>query len=147
MTGAAGGERSRLLRALALSRRFHLYLARCASPRAADELVATLSDDLSRLGRPEVRLVRLEPYSGRTEDTPLTDGELAERVLLPLLDPPEELRGAIHLVDASRATFADTEAWARLLRLHRRLGSPRTGPAIAPARAARRGAASDRALA
>ncbi|WP_437580525.1 hypothetical protein [Sorangium sp. So ce887] len=117
MTGAAGGERSRLVRALALSRRFHLYLARCASPRAADELVAELSAELPRLGRAEVRLVRLEPYSGRPGDTPLTDGELAERVLLPLLDPPEELRGAIHLVDASRAAYVDTEAWARLFAL------------------------------
>ncbi|KYF72554.1 hypothetical protein [Sorangium cellulosum] len=117
MTGAAGGERSRLIRALALSRRFHLYLARCASPRAADQLVAALSEELPQLGRADVRLVRLEPYSARTEDTPLTDGELAERVLLPLLDPPKELRGATHLVDASRATYADTEGWARLFAL------------------------------
>ncbi|WP_437878343.1 hypothetical protein [Sorangium sp. So ce513] len=117
MTGAAGGERSRLIRALALSRRFHLYLARCASPRAADQLVAALSKELPQLGRADVRLVRLEPYSARTEDTPLTDGELTDRVLLPLLDPPEELRGAIHLVDASRATNADTEPWARLFAL------------------------------
>ncbi|XXY21737.1 hypothetical protein WME88_19160 [Sorangium sp. So ce216] len=117
MTGAAGGERSRLVRALALSRRFHLYLARCASPRAADQLVAELSVELPRLGRAEVRLVHLEPYSGRPEDTPLTDGELADRVLLPLLDPPEELRGAIHLVDASRATYADADAWARFFAL------------------------------
>ncbi|WP_441286923.1 hypothetical protein ACSRUE_32150 [Sorangium sp. KYC3313] len=117
MTGAAGGERSRLVRALALSRRFHLYLARCASPRAADALVAELTAELPRLGRPEVRLVRLEPYSGRTEDTPLTDGELADRVLLPLLDPPEALRGAIHFVDASRAAYADTASWARFFSL------------------------------
>ena len=117
MTGAAGGERSRLVRALALSRRFHLYLARCASPRAADGLVAALSDELPRLGRAESRLVRLEPYSARPEDAPLTDGELAARVLLPLLDPPEDLCGAIHLVDASRAAYADNEAWARLFSL------------------------------
>ncbi|WP_437593412.1 hypothetical protein [Sorangium sp. So ce1000] len=117
MTGAAGGERSRLVRALALSRRFHLYLARCASPRAADRLVTELSAELPRLGRADVRLVRLEPYSGRPEDTPLADGELADRVLVPLLDAPEELRGAIHLVDASRAAYADTEAWARLFAL------------------------------
>ncbi|WP_437978241.1 hypothetical protein WMF11_17365 [Sorangium sp. So ce295] len=117
MTGAAGGERSRLVRALALSRRFHLYLARCASPRAADQLVAELSAELPRRGRAEVRLVRLEPYGARTEDTPLTDGELADRVLLPLLDPPDELRGAIHLVDASRAAYADTEPWARVFSL------------------------------
>lgn len=117
MTGAAGGERSRLVRALALSRRFHLYLARCASPRAADELVAALSAELPRHGRAGVRIVRLEPYSGRPGDAPLTDSELADRVLLPLLDPPEELRDAIHLVDASRATYADTEAWARLFAL------------------------------
>ncbi|WP_437681566.1 hypothetical protein [Sorangium sp. So ce131] len=117
MTGAAGGERSRLVRALALSRRFHLYLARCASPRAADELVAALSAELPRLGRAGVRVVRLEPYGARLEDTPLTDGELADRLLLPLLDPPEELRGAIHLVDASRAAYVDSEAWARLFSL------------------------------
>ncbi|KYF68082.1 hypothetical protein BE11_08260 [Sorangium cellulosum] len=117
MTGAAGGERSRLIRALALSRRFHLYLARCASPRAADGLVAALSDELRRLRGADVRVVRLEPYSGRPGDAPLTDGELADRILLPLLDPPEDLRGAIHLVDASRATYADTEAWARFFLL------------------------------
>jgi hypothetical protein len=117
MTGAAGGERSRLVRALALSRRFHLYLARCASPRAADQLVAELSAELPRCGRVEVRLVRLEPYSARAEDMPLTDGELVDRVLLPLLDPPEELCGAIHLVDVSRAAHADTAAWTRLFAL------------------------------
>ncbi|WP_437986556.1 hypothetical protein [Sorangium sp. So ce117] len=117
MTGAAGGERSRLVRALALSRRFHLYLARCASPRAADQLVAELAAELPRGGRAEVRLVRLDPYNARIEDTPLTDGELADRVLLPLLDPPEELTGAIYLVDASRAAYADKEAWARFFAL------------------------------
>ncbi|MDC0681312.1 hypothetical protein [Sorangium atrum] len=117
MTGAAGGERSRLIRALALSRRFHLYLARCASPRAADQLVAEIAAELPRLGRADVRLVRLEPYSGRPSDAPLADGELADRVLVPLLDAPEELRSAIHLVDASRAAYADTEAWARFLSL------------------------------
>lgn len=117
MTGAAGGERSRLVRALALSRRFHLYLARCSSPRAADQLVAEIAGELPRLGRADVRLVRLEPYSGRPSDAPLADGELADRVLVPLLDAPEALRGAIHLVDASRAVYADTEAWARLFAL------------------------------
>ncbi|XXX81305.1 hypothetical protein WMF30_21325 [Sorangium sp. So ce134] len=117
MTGAAGGERSRLIRALALSRRFHLYLARCASPRAADELVAELTAELPRRGRAEARLVRLEPHSGRPGGAPLTDGELADRVLIPLLGPPEALRGAIHLVDASRAAYADTAPWARLFAL------------------------------
>lgn len=117
MTGAAGGERSRLMRALALSRRFHLYLAQCASPRAAAGLIAELFFELPRRRRAEIRLVLLEPYSGRTEDTPLTDSELANRVLLPLLAPPEELQDVIQIVDASRATHADTAAWERFFSL------------------------------
>ncbi|WP_437947500.1 tetratricopeptide repeat protein [Sorangium sp. So ce296] len=117
MTGAAGGERSRLIRALALSRRFHLYVARCASPRAAAGLIAQLFFELPRLGRDEMEFVLLEPYSGRAEDTPLTDGELSDRILLPLLDPPEELCGAIHIIDASHAANVDTAAWARFFSL------------------------------
>ena len=39
------------------------------------------------------------------------------RVRAPLLDPPDDLREAIHIVDASRAAYADTEAWGRLFSL------------------------------
>ncbi|WP_437282048.1 hypothetical protein WME90_16245 [Sorangium sp. So ce375] len=101
MTGAAGGERSWLLQALALSRRLHRYLAPCASPRAAGQLVAALSDELPRFGRAEVRLVRLEPYSGRTEDSPLTISELAA-----ILDTPRVL-------GAPRRPYRPAPPWYR----------------------------------
>lgn len=108
-------ETPRLLRALALSQRFHLYLAQCPSPRAADRLIDAIEAELPKLRGAPVRVVRLEPYAGRTTDAPLTT-ELNDRVLIPLLAAPEELRahGTIHVVDASRATSSDDDAWARL---------------------------------
>jgi hypothetical protein len=117
MIEAAGGDRSRLFRALALSRRFHLYLVRCASPRAADGLLDELPDALARRGRTGGRLARLSPYEQRRGDAPLTDAELADRVLVPLLDPPPEVHDAIHVVDASRAAHADLDAWGRFFSL------------------------------
>jgi hypothetical protein len=119
MSGPAGDERSRLLRALALSRRFHLFLAYVESPRAADQLVRALAGELPRLRKAEVELVRLDPHEGRASDAPLEDRELAERILIPLLSPPEERKahGLVHVVDASRTTPADTDAWGRLFAL------------------------------
>jgi hypothetical protein len=119
MSAAAGDERSRLLRALALSRRFHLLLAYVESPRAADQLVRALAEELPRVRKAPVELVRLDPYEGRETDAPLEDGELADGVLIPLLSPTAERRahGVVHVVDASRATPADTEAWGRLFAL------------------------------
>lgn len=119
MSAAAGDDRSRLLRALALSRRFHLFLAYCASPRAADQLLRTLGHELPRLRKRPVELVRLDPYEGRESDAPLSDRELASRILIPLLSPPQERKahGVVHVVDASRATHADTDAWGRLFAL------------------------------
>ncbi len=119
MSAAAGDERSRLLRALALSRRFHLLLAYVESPRAADQLVRALAEELPRLREAPVELVRLDPYEGRESDAPLEDGELADRILIPLLSPTEKQRahGVVHVVDASRAAPADTEAWGRLFAL------------------------------
>ena len=119
MSAAAGDDRSRLLRALALSRRFHLFLAYCASPRAADQLLRALGDELPRLRKRPVERVCLDPYEGRESDAPLSDRELAFRILIPLLSPPEERKahGVVHVVDASRATHADTDAWGRLFAL------------------------------
>ena len=119
MSTAAGDDRSRLLRALALSRRFHLFLAYCASPRAADQLLRMLEEELPRLRKSPVALVRLDPYEGRESDAPLSDSELADRILIPVLAPSEERRahGVVHVVDASRATQADTDAWGRLFAL------------------------------
>lgn len=116
---AAGDDRSRLLRALALSQRFHLYLAYCASPRAADQLLRAVEDELPRLRGAPVELVRLDPYEGRESDAPLDERELANRILIPLLSPPEELKahGIIHVLDASRAAHADSEAWGKLFAL------------------------------
>jgi hypothetical protein len=112
---AVEDETPRLLRALALSQRFHLYLAQCASPRAADRLIDAIETELPKLRGAPVRVVRLEPYAGRTAHAPLTT-ELNDRVLIPLLAAPEDLRahGTIHVVDASRATSSDDNAWARL---------------------------------
>jgi len=111
----AEDETPRLLRALALSQRFHLYLAQCPSPRAADQLIDAIETELPKLRGAPVRVVRLQPYAGRTTDAPLTT-ELDDRVLIPLLAPPKPLRahGTIHVVDASRATSSDDDAWARL---------------------------------
>jgi len=119
MSAAAGDDRSRLLRALALSRRFHLFLAYCASPRAADQLLRMLEDELPRLRKKPVELVRLDPYEGRESHGPLEDRELADRILIPLLSPPEDRKahGVVHVVEASRATHADTDAWGRFFAL------------------------------
>jgi tetratricopeptide (TPR) repeat protein len=117
MSGAAGDDRSRLVRALALSRRFHLYLAHVESPRAADQFVKSLGEQLHELGRAEASIVRLDPYAGRLTDGPLEDAELADRVLVPLLDPPAHLREAIQIIDVSRARYADSDAWSRVFSL------------------------------
>jgi hypothetical protein len=116
VSNPAGDERSRLLRALALSRRFHLFLAYEESPRAADQLVRELEAELPRLRKQPVTLVRLDPYAARTSDAPLGDGELIDRVLVPLLSPPPEYlaHGVVHVVDASRARSSDAEAWGLL---------------------------------
>ncbi len=116
MSNSAGDERSRLLRALALSRRFHLFLAYEDSPRAADQLVRDLEDELPRLRKKPVTLVRLDPYEGRTSDAPIGDSELINHILTPLLSPSEErlVHGVVHVVDASRARASDAEAWGRL---------------------------------
>lgn len=108
-------ETPRLLRALALSQRFHLYIARSASPRAADELVERIETELPKLRGAQVHVARLEPYAERATDAPLSH-ELLTTILVPLLDPPQDLRrhGTVHIVDASRATASDDDAWARL---------------------------------
>jgi hypothetical protein len=115
----AGDESARLLRALSLSDRFHLYLAKCATAFNADAIVDAIAHELPRLRGALVRVVRLDPYDGRTRDAPLTDAELADTVLTPLLDPSEEhaRHGTVHVVDAVRATVADEEAWARFFAL------------------------------
>jgi hypothetical protein len=111
-------ELPRLLKALALSQRFHLYVTRCASPRAADRLIEALATELPTLRGAPVRLVRLEPYAAKTTDAPLTR-ELLEDVLVPLLDAPSERRqhGTIHIVDASRASSSDDDTWAQFFAL------------------------------
>ena len=67
MSDAAGDDRSRLLRALALSRRFHLYVVRVESPRAADQLVTGLVKQSAHLRR-ILRLDRMhyEPRQPRS---------------------------------------------------------------------------------
>ncbi|HEX2689494.1 MAG TPA: hypothetical protein VHN14_22890, partial [Kofleriaceae bacterium] len=108
-------EAPRLLKALALSQRFHLYIAQCASPRAADQLIHAIETQLPKLRGAPVQVVRLDPYAEQATDAPLTS-ELIGQVLVPLLAAPAERRGhgTIHVVDASRATASDDEAWARL---------------------------------
>ncbi|HET9623143.1 MAG TPA: hypothetical protein VFP84_17340 [Kofleriaceae bacterium] len=107
-------ELPRLIKALALSQRFHLYIAHCASPRAADRLFQALENELPTLRGSPVHVVRLEPYAEKLTDAPLTN-ELLETVLVPLLDAPAELRGhgTIHVVDASRASSSDDDTWAK----------------------------------
>lgn len=119
MTSGYADDRGRLLRALALSRRFHLYLVSSATPRAADELLAALPGELKLLRRSPVELARLDPYAGRATTAPLSDAELVRAVLWPLLVPAPERtkRGVVHIVDASRAVEEDRDAWRRAFSL------------------------------
>ena len=61
-------ELPRLLRALSLSERFHLYIAQCASPRAAERLIAALETELPKLRGKPVRVMRFEPYAKKATD-------------------------------------------------------------------------------
>ncbi len=116
----ASGERTdderRLLKALALSNRFHLYLCRCESPRAADAFLGLIERELPGMRKSAVKLVRLNPYQDRTTDAPLERDDLIEAVLAPILRPTEANlpHGVIHVLDASRAPPADKEVWGRV---------------------------------
>lgn len=116
---AESDDRSRLLRALTLSQRFHLFLAYCASPRAADQLQRALEHELPRSRRAPVRFVILDPYEDRASDAPLDERDLTARILNALLAPPPEHRahGVVHVINASRAARADTQAWGTLFAL------------------------------
>ena len=85
------------------------------STAAGDQLLRMLQDELPRLRKSPLELVRLDPYEGCESDAPLSHSELADRILVPLLAPSEERRahGVVHVVDASRATQANTDAWGR----------------------------------
>lgn len=109
-------DRSRLVRALALSRRFHLYLVVCDSPRAADQLVPWLSAELQKLRKRPVQLLRLDPYPTHKSVEALAPAALYDLVLRPLLEPPEEARAPdlVHIVDVSRATSRDHDAWMEI---------------------------------
>lgn len=106
-------DEGRLLKALSLSKRFHLYLCRCQSPRAADAFLGLIERELPGRRRASVKLVRLNPYQDRATDAPFERSDLINAVLFPLLNPPDELlpHGVIHVLDASRAPPSDTEVW------------------------------------
>lgn len=104
---------SRLIRALALSDRFHLFLASCTTPRVADALFPVLVEQVSAERGERVRLVRLDAYAGRRERGPMTFERVAGTVLTGLVAPAEEDRApqVILAVDASKALPEDDAAW------------------------------------
>lgn len=108
---------SRLIRALALSDRFHVYLLLCETPRVAQAVFDLLPARVAEEREEPVRLVRLDPYEGSYgPGEPITFEHLADRVLERLVSPAAEERDAnvIIVVDGSKALPQDDEAWAIL---------------------------------
>lgn len=108
---------SRLIRALALSDRFHVYLLLCETPRAAQAVFDLLPARVAEEREEPVRLVRLDPYEGSYgPGEPIEFEHLADRVLERLVLPAAKERAAnvIVVVDGSKALPKDDEAWALL---------------------------------
>jgi hypothetical protein len=105
-------DRLRLLRALTLSKRYHLYIVACPTPRAAESLLDWLGHELPRARGEPVEFVRLDPHGGRRQSSGLAREEIVRRVLSPLLEPRSAWeRGKLAIVDASRAEEVDDDAW------------------------------------
>lgn len=108
---------SRLIRAIALSDRFHVYLLLCERPRVAQAVFNLLPARVAEEREEPVQLVRLDPYErtyGAVE--PILIEHLADRILERLVSPAPVEREAnvIVVVDGSKALPHDDEAWALL---------------------------------
>jgi hypothetical protein len=104
-------DRPRLLRALTLSKQYHLYIVSCPTPRSADNLVEWLARELPRARGEDVEIERLDPHRGRRDSAGLARHEVTRHVLEPLLRQDQPARGRIVIVDASRAQEGDDDAW------------------------------------
>jgi tetratricopeptide (TPR) repeat protein len=110
----AHAEVRRLVRALSLSQRFHLYLVVCSGPRVA-RATATVTRALVATARGAAVTLRWLP---RAPDAPspeerLTRESATEDVLRPLTAPDDAsaAHGVVHVVDATGAVTDDAWAW------------------------------------
>jgi tetratricopeptide (TPR) repeat protein len=108
----AHAEVRRLVRALSLSQRFHLYLLVCSGPRLARATAAVTRELLARGGAVTLRWLPRDPDDPSPEER-LTRESATERVLRPLTAPDEAsaAHGVIHVIDATGSTADDAWAW------------------------------------
>jgi tetratricopeptide (TPR) repeat protein len=115
-------EVRRLVRALSLSQRFHLYLIVCSGPRVARATASVLRELLATARGATVALRHLprDPDDPSPEER-LTRESATERVLRPLTTPDEAgaAHGVVHVVDATGSVADDAWAWC-LQRLNER---------------------------
>lgn len=107
-------ERRRLLRALTLSRRFHLYLVYCDRPRVA----ASVIEDIKRLVATErdgaTVVHEVIDFGGLRVGEERFVGRVKQVLLALQTGTPEGLKDKrVHVVDASHALAAEREAWER----------------------------------
>jgi hypothetical protein len=102
------------LRVLTRSRRFHFYILRSPSPRAADAALAALGALLPARRAAPVTWERIDPYPP-ADSTSLQHQPALLRVLEPLvaeINPPSH--GRIVVVDASQSSESEISRWATI---------------------------------
>jgi hypothetical protein len=108
---------ARLVRSLALSKRFRFYLLVASGPERAEAAIAQLERDVAAAREAPVHVVRLDPYRLPGDYTGAIPWRvLAEAILAPLVEPSPALAApdAIVLVDASAAPAADDASFRAL---------------------------------
>jgi len=110
----AHAEVRRLVRALSLSQRFHLYLVVCRGPRVARATALVVRESLAAArGTPvDLRWLPRDP-DDPSPDERLTRESATETVLRPLAAPDEAsaAHGVVHVVDATGAAADDAWTW------------------------------------
>ena len=107
-------EVRRLVRALSLSQRFHLYLVVCSGPRVARATARVMRESLAaaRGAAVTLRWLPRDPDDASPEGR-LTRESATEAVLRPLTAPDEAsaAHGVVHVIDATGSVADDAWAW------------------------------------
>jgi hypothetical protein len=107
----------RLVQALSLSERFHVYLLICDTPRLTRLVLDVIAARVSEEREQPVHLVELDPYQEhRNAGAPIDATALIDRILGRLVAPEldEQSSDVLFVVNASRALTEDDQAWALL---------------------------------
>lgn len=107
-------ELDQLANALNLSTDFSFYLLTCDTPAVADIILSRLESEVSRKRGEPVIFIRLDPYRTWVSlEEPVPRQALVSEILehIGLPGPEARDRGAIHIIDASRALPMDGDRW------------------------------------